>query len=137
MLRQARSILVVCGSDANLEACKFFANALQSDLADTPIRVSFAFRDEDLVQSFYVLPVLIPFTDVTLRLIENGPPSATKLYVGGFCFDSHAQDEKGFQLPRWVQTENGTEAGPLEKDRADAARALARQFSNYWHMTVK
>jgi len=107
------------------------------DLADQPIQVSLFSQPETLVQSFYVPPMPIPFTDVTLRLIEDGRPNKTQLYVGGFCFDPHAQNENGFQLPRWVQPEGGSEAGPLETDRATAAKQLARAFSTFWHGSIR
>jgi len=136
ILRRARLIGVVCGEDVNPQSCRFFANSLKMDLADQPVQVSLFSQPETLVQSFYVPPMLIPFTDVTLRLIEDGPPNQTRLYVGGFCFDSQAQDENGFQLPRWVQLEGGSEAGPLETDRAVAAKQLARTFSSYWHTRI-
>ena len=137
ILVQARLVAVVCGDDVDQQTCGFFANALRTDLADLGVSVSLSFQAETLVQSFYVPPAPLPFTDVTLRLIEDGPPDRTYLYVGGFCFDPHAQDEKGFQLPRWVEREQGNEVGPLEGDRANAARLIARELSGYWHQTVQ
>lgn len=137
ILGPARLVAVVCGEDVDQQTCGFFGNALRTDLADVGVAVSLSFQPETLVQSFYVPPAPLPFTDVTLRLIEDGPPDKTYLYVGGFCFDAHAQDEKGFQLPRWVVREQGSEVGPLEGDRANAARLIAREFSGYWHQTVR
>jgi hypothetical protein len=137
ILGPARLVAVACGEDVDQQTCGFFGNALRTDLADLDVTVSLSFQPETLVQSFYVPPAPLPFTDVTLRLIEDGPPDKTYLYLGGFCFDAHAQDEKGFQLPRWVVREQGNEVGPLEGDRANAARLIAREFSGYWHQTVR
>jgi hypothetical protein len=85
-------------------------------------------------QSFYVPPRLLPELNVTLRLVEDGPPEAVRLYLGGFCFDVNSSDYlKGRQLPRWVQIEAGSDyIGPLEADKAQAARKLALTFAAYW-----
>lgn len=137
ILRKARLIGVACGEDVNPQTCTFFVNSLRTDLANQQVGVEAFSEQETLVQSFYVPPSLLPFTDVMLRLIEDGPPENTSLYVGGFSFDSEAQNENGFQLPRWVEREEGTEAGPLDVDRATSARVLAREFSIYWRTMIQ
>jgi hypothetical protein len=137
ILRKARLIWVACGEDVNPQTCTFFVNSLRTDLANQQIGVQVFSEQETLVQSFYVSPSLLPFTDVMLRLIEDGPPDNTYLYVGGFSFDSEAQNENGFQLPRWVEREEGTEAGPLDVDRATSARVLAREFSTFWRTMIQ
>jgi hypothetical protein len=139
VLRQARLIGVFCGDDVDQQTCKFFANALRVALKDQHVNVSLFYQPETLVQSFYVPPMLIPFTDVTVRLIEaqSGPQGAVQVFVGGFCFDPNSTDLSGFQLPRWVQTESTRDTGPLEADKANAAGKLAQEFSAYWIDTVK
>jgi len=139
VLRQARLIGVFCGDDVDPQTCKFFVNVLRVALKDQHVNVSLFYQPETLVQSFYVPPMAIPFTDVTVRLIEaqSGPQGAVQVFVGGFCFNVDSKDQSGFQLPRWVQTESARDTGPLEADRASAARKLAQEFSGYWIDTLK
>lgn len=130
ILRQAKLVGVFCGDDVDPQTCKTFAIALRMALKDQHVDVTLSYQPENLVQSFYVPPMPLPFTDVTLRLIEatGGPNGKSQVNLGGFCFNSHSQDESGFQLPRWSQTEG---------DKATAAKKLAAEFSDYWLETVK
>jgi hypothetical protein len=139
VLRQAKLVGIFCGDDVDQQTCKLFALALRSDLASLHVAVEAFYQPEIMVQSFYVPPMPIPFTDVTLRLIEsnNGPHGAVQVHLGGSCFDSHAQNELGFQLPIWAQVEGGGDTGPLETDKAQAASKLAQAFSAYWEVAVK
>jgi hypothetical protein len=125
---------VACGEDVNPQTCTFFVNSLRTDLANQQIGVQVFSEQETLVQSFYVSPSLLPFTDVMLRLIEDGPPDNTYLYVGGFSFDSEAQNENGFQLPsgsngkrepkrdRWMWIERLLQGYLRENSRHSGAR---------------
>lgn len=139
VLRQAELVGIFCGDDVDPQTCKLFALALRADLARLHVTVEAFYQPETLVQSFYVPPMPFPFTDVTLRLIEanNGPRGAVQVHLGGSCFDSHAHDESGFQLPIWAQVEGGGDTGPLETDKAQAASKLAQAFSAYWEGAVK
>jgi hypothetical protein len=91
---------------------------------------------EVLVQSFYVLPRLLPGLYVTLRLMENETAAGTTVYLGGFCFDPDAHDMNGIQLPRWSVREGARDTGPMESDKAAAASKLAKDLSAYWLKTV-
>ncbi len=132
IFRQAKLVGIFCGDDADPQTCKFLANAVRSALKDQQVNVGLFYQPETLVQSFYIPPMLLPFTDVTLRLIETDTGKGVRADLGGFCFDPQAQDESGFQLPIWSQAEGGNQVGPLEADKAQAASKLARAFADYW-----
>lgn len=139
VLRQTQLVGVFCGDDVDAQTCKFFVNALRLDLKKEHVGVILRYQPEVLVQSFYVPPMAIPFTAVTLRLIEYraaGQPE-TDVYLAGFCFDPHSQDQLGFQLPQWVESEGRREVGPLETDRARAASKLAEELSEFWIETLR
>lgn len=106
-------------------------NALATYLSPDRVKV-LLYHDDDPVadQSFYA-PVF-PFRNVSLRLIEVEGQQATSEYLGGFCFDPHAHNMNGLQLPVWVQVEKGGTVGPLEEDKVAAAKVLARTFAAYW-----
>lgn len=136
ILHQAQGLSVSCGDDVDSQICKFFVNSLRVALRPKHVSVALYYLPETLVQSFYIPPGWFPlYNDVRLRLIEaeTGPQGPVQLYVGGFCFDPHSQDEfSGFRLPTWVQTEGGGDTGPLEVDKAAAASRLAQEFASYW-----
>lgn len=135
ILRQTETVSVSCGDDADMQTCKFFANALGAALRKQGVQVLSFYDQETLVQSFYVPPRLLRSHFVTLRLIEDGSP--VRLYLGGFCFDPQRSDfYKGISLPRWSQVEGGKDVGPLESDKAAAAGKLAQQFASYWNDTI-
>ena len=139
LLGQAKLVGIFCGDDVDSQTCKFFVNALRVGLKNEHVTVNLFYQPETLVQSFYVPPMLLPFTDVTVRLIEasSGPHGAVQVHLGGTCYDSHSQDQLGFQLPRWIETESARDIGPIEADKAEAASKLAKEFSTYWISTVK
>ena len=139
VLRQAKLVGVFCGDDVDAQTCNFFANALRTALKNQLVNVGLFYQPEVMVQSFYVPPMPLPFTNVTLRLIEStaGRDGITRVYLGGFCFDSESQDELGLQLPRWVESEGARDTGPIDTDRATAASKLAKEFAIYWTDTKK
>lgn len=137
LFRLTKTISVSCGDDADMQTCKFFANSLGSALQKEGVSVVLFDDPEVLAQSFYVLPRLLPSLYVTLRLIEHGPPQAVSLNLGGSCFDPERHDYyASLELPRWIQTEAGEDYGPLETDKAEAARNLALTFAAYWADTA-
>ena len=138
VLRQAKLVGVFCGDDVDAQTCKFFANALRAALKNQHVNVGLFYQPEVMVQSFYVPPMPLPFTNVTLRLIEDesSRDGMTRVYLG-FCFDSESQDQLGFQLPRWVESEGNRDTGPLDSERATAASRLAKEFAAYWTETKK
>jgi len=138
VFRQTKTIQVSCGDDADMQACKFFVNALNVALRNQHISAVLYYDPEVMVQSFFVPPRLLPSLFVTLRLIEDGPPEATRLNLGGFCFDSKRADYyAGISLPRWSEIEGGRDTGPMESNKAAAASKIAKQFVDYWTDTVK
>lgn len=138
ILRQTKTIQVSCGNDADTQTCKFFVNALNAALRSQHVSAVLYYDAEEMVQSFYVPPRLLPSLFVTLRLIEDGPPQATRLYLGGFCFDPQRSDYyAGIPLPRWSETEGGRDTGPTESGKAAAASKIAKAFAGYWTDTVK
>ncbi len=145
VLREAQLIGIACGDDVNEQTCTFFANALRTRLKVQHVKVAQLYVPEELVQSFYVRPWLLPVgvTAVTVRLIEaqSGPKGAVQVFLGGTCFDPDSKQYQdhmgGFTLPIWVQTESARDTGPLEEDKASAASKLAQEFSAYWIDTVK
>jgi hypothetical protein len=134
LLRSTRLVAVFCGDDADMQTCKFFAKALQYDLRKRNIGITLRYQPEVMVQSFYVPPMAIPFTGVTLRLIEDstGADGAVQVYVSGFCFSDKPNSQNGYRLPIWVETESARDTGPLESDKAKAASRLALEFSAFW-----
>jgi len=135
VLLQAKTLSVACGDDVDAQTCKFFFNALSFALQKKHISVSLLHEPDALAPSFFVepRPFLSPSSyQVTLRLVEKGPPQAVSLFVGGFCFDLSGSSQQQFQLPEWVQAEGGADYGPLEADKAQAASRLARTFAAYW-----
>jgi hypothetical protein len=121
-----------------MQTCEFFVNALNVGLREQHVKALLFYDPEVMVQSFYVLPRVLPDVYVTVRLIENGPPDSVKLYLGGFCFDPQRSDYyKGIQLPRWSQLEGGRDTGPMETDKANAASRIAKEFAAYWVQTVR
>jgi hypothetical protein len=156
IMRQAKRIAVFCGNDIDQQVCIFFSNALRVALKGEHIAVDFHYEPEFLAnqdgftlllgarsRSFYIPPVVMPFNDAQLRLIEDstGRDGATRLYAGGFCFDYQCQDtpdcQSGDLLPLWVQVESARDTGPLELDRAQAASKLAKEFAAYWISIVR
>lgn len=139
VLRHAKLVGVFCGDDVDAQTCKFFANALRAELREQHVSVGLFYQPEVMVQSFYVPPMPFPFTDVTLRLIESDAArdGLTRVYLGGFCFDSQSNNETGLQLPRWVESEGKRDTGPLESDRASAASELAKELYAYWTKATK
>lgn len=137
VLQQVQVIGVFCGDDVDQQTCKFFSYALRTDLEGQHVNIGAFYQPQVLAQSFYVPPMPLPFTGTTLRLIEHGSPEALTLYLGGFCFDAHASDSTGLQLPIWSQLEGGKDTGPLEADKAAAASKVAHEFSAYWIDTMK
>jgi hypothetical protein len=138
ILRQTKTIQVSCGDDADIQACKFFVNALNAALRTQHVSALLYYDSEVMVRSFYVPPRLLPSLFVTLRLIEDGPPEATRLNLGGSCFDPRRSDYyAAISLPRWSAVEGGKDTGPMESDKAAAASKIAKEFADYWTDTVK
>lgn len=138
VLRQSEGIEVNCGDDVDMQTCKFFVNVLAAALKNERVTVYLFYEPETLVQSFYVPGRLVATrNDVTLRLMESGPEQPVNLYVGGFCFDPDRKDYfTGLRLPTWVQPEGGKDYGPLESEKAEAARKAAMAFATYWVETA-
>jgi hypothetical protein len=138
ILRQTKTIQVSCGDDADMQACKFFVNALNVALRSQHVTAVLYYDPEGMVQSFFVPPRLLPSVFVTLRLIEHGPPEATRLNLGGSCFDPKRSDYyAAISLPRWSEIEGGRDTGPMESDKAAAASKIAKEFAGYWTDIVK
>lgn len=135
ILRETTVFSVSCGGNADPDVCRFLVNALATYLSPDRVKV-LLYHDDDPVadQSFYA-PVF-PYSNVSLRLIEVEGQQATSEYLGGFCFDPHAHNMNGLQLPVWVQVEKGGTVGPLEEDKVAAAKVLARTFAAYWEGLV-
>ncbi len=138
ILRQTKTIQVSCGDDADMQACKFFVNALNVALRSQHVSALLYCDPEVIVQSFYVPPRLLPSLFVTLRLIEDGPPDAKRLNLGGSCFDPKRADYyAAISLPKWSEIKGGRDTGPMESDKAAAASKIAKEFAGYWTDTVK
>jgi hypothetical protein len=121
-----------------MQACKFLVNALNVALGNQHISAVLYYDPEVMVQSFFVPPRLLPSLFVTLRLIEDGPPQATRLNLGGFCFDPKRSDYyAGIALPKWSEVEGGRDTGPMESDKAATASKIAKEFADYWTDTVE
>lgn len=130
ILNQTVGVTISCGDDVDMRTCKLFMNALSYDLRARNVSVYLYYDPEVLVQSFYVPPRLEEVSiNVTLRLIEDGAPGKTTLYLGGTCFEGNLAP---FQLPRWSQPEAGRDTGPTEYGRRGAASRIAREISDYW-----
>lgn len=161
IMRQTQLIGVFCSDrEVDPQVCVFFTRALRVFLqrAGLPPTHTMPSPDGDTIYiegvglydgsgepelfgpSFYTPPIMIPFTDVTLKLIESRSPSGTvQVTLGGFCFDRNiAYDSKGFQsqLTRWTVSEGSSDIGPLESDKAAAGRKLAQEFAAYWMDTI-
>jgi hypothetical protein len=140
ILLKTELISVSCGEHADIQTCKLFVIALSSALKKEHVRVLLYYDPEEIWNgsSFFVVPRLLPSLYVTLRLIETGTPQSVQLHLGGFCFDPDGKDwDKGFQLPIWLQDEGGHDYGPLEPEKAEAARKVASAFASYWINTIK
>jgi hypothetical protein len=89
VLRSANVVGVFCGQDIDFQTCTFFQKALSTALAGNNVTVLLSHLPEVLVQSFYVPPMQLPFTNVTIRLIEDksAADGVTRLWMGGFGFE--------------------------------------------------
>ncbi len=89
VLRSTDVVGVFCGEDVDFQTCTFFQKALSTALAENNVTVLLSHLPEVLVQSFYVPPMQLPFTNVTIRLIEDNSAGdgVTRLWMGGFGFE--------------------------------------------------
>lgn len=137
LLRQSKYIYLGCNVDQ--ETCEFLASALATDLA--PLQVKVGYGNIRLVEGIFTPPPvdgLLGINQVNLAVIQEQGPNGPQLYLDASNISYSASPAyrpyHGYlQLPDWIQTENdGGEVGPIEADKAEAAKELAETFARYW-----
>lgn len=123
VLRSADVVGIFCGEDVDFQTCVFFQKALSTALAENNVKVLLSHLPEVLVQSFYVPPMQLPFTNVTIRLLEDtGGDGVTSLWMGGFVFEgsTYSNSFKRQQADAVCEMIHGTSSDPSSPDPCPA-----------------